>query len=80
MNVQKNTGKKKEVTTLGLPGYNKNPFIWTSEHEMGFDTLKTALTTATLLGYPDFTKEFILETNGSITGLGAVLYQEDNTG
>ena len=51
-----------------------------SEHQMVFDALKTALMTMPVLGYPDFTKEFILETNASQKGLGAVLSQEDNIG
>ena len=48
-------------------------------HQIVFNTLKTALTTAPLLGYPDFTNEFILETDALLKGLGAVLSQEDNT-
>ena len=33
-----------------------------------------------MLGYPDFTKEFIIETDASLKGLGTVLSQEYNTG
>ena len=33
-----------------------------------------------MLGYPDFTREFILESDASLRGLGAVLYQVDDTG
>ena len=53
---------KKEVTTLCQSEQTKSTFIWTEEDQVAFDTLKIALTTASVLGYPDFTKEFILET------------------
>ena len=51
-----------------------------SEHQKAFDTLKVALTTPQVLGYPDFNTEFILETDASQRGLGAVLSQADDTG
>ena len=47
---------------------------------MAFDALKIALTTAPVLGYPDFNREFILETYALLKGLGATLSQQDNTG
>ena len=65
-----NKGKRKEGTTLGPPEQTKPIFIWTSEHKMAFNELKTALTTAQVLGYPDFTKEFISETDASLKGWG----------
>ena len=42
-----------------------------------FDALKEAPSTATVLGYPNFSWEFILETDTSLNGLGAVLSQQD---
>ena len=82
-NVKKSKSKKqevkKEVTTLGQLEQTKPTFIWTSKHQMAFDTLKITLTTAPVLGYPDFTKEFTLETNALLKGLGDALSQQDNT-
>ena len=68
------------MTKLNKHELAKPTFIRTSEHKVVFDVLKIALTTAPVLGYPDFTKAFILETNASLKGLGAVLSQQDSTG
>ena len=55
-------------------------FEWMIEHQEAFDALKEALCTAPVLGYPDFTREFILETDASLKGLGTVLFQQQKDG
>ena len=55
-------------------------FEWMPEHQQAFDALTEALVTASVLGYPDFNREFLLEINASLQGLGAVLSQQDETG
>ena len=55
-------------------------FEWTIDHQEAFDALKEALCTAPVLGYPNFTREFILETDASLKGLGTVLSQQQKDG
>ena len=55
-------------------------FEWTIEHQEVFDVLKEALCTAPVLSYPDFTREFILETDASLKSLGTVLSQQQKDG
>ena len=51
-------------------------FNWNAECETAFESLKSKLLMAP---YPNFTRDFVLETDASKIGLGAVLsqYQED---
>ena len=54
-------------------------FRWTDECEHAFEKLRHLLTTTPLLAYPDFDRPFILDTDASAVGIGAVLSQI-NTG
>ncbi len=49
---------------------------WSPECQASFDVLKEKLTSAPVLGFADFTAPFILETDASNQGLGAVLLQQ----
>uniref|UniRef100_A0A3B1JKH5 Gypsy retrotransposon integrase-like protein 1 n=1 Tax=Astyanax mexicanus TaxID=7994 RepID=A0A3B1JKH5_ASTMX len=50
--------------------------LWTEKCLDAFEQLKDRLTTASILGFADFTQPFIVETDASQYGLGAVLYQQ----
>ena len=53
-------------------------FQWSFECQQSFDTLKTALTSSPILGYPIPGVDFILDTDASDVGTGAVLSQIQN--
>ena len=57
------------------------PFSWTTACDKAFNDLKSQLMKAPVLAYPQFGREFLLETDASGVGLGAVLSQtqEDQT-
>ena len=46
---------------------------WGEEQQSAFNALKECLTTPPVLEYADYTKPFILHTDASYDGLGAVL-------
>ncbi|UYV72285.1 K02A2.6-like, partial [Cordylochernes scorpioides] len=51
------------------------PFSWTIDCERAMDKLKQALSSPPMLAYPDPGEPFILDTDASNTGIGAVLSQ-----
>ncbi|GBG61704.1 hypothetical protein CBR_g23219 [Chara braunii] len=56
------------------------PFLWSLHCQLAFTRLKKALTRAPVLKLPDPTLPFILTTNASRYGIGAVLQQDDGNG
>lgn len=65
-----NKGKKKDHV---LP--SSHPIEWTTEHHTILNGLIDNLVQAPVMAYPDFEKRFVLHTDASNKGLGAVLYQ-----
>ena len=57
-----------------------NQVVWTDRCERSFQKLKNLLCSEPVLRSPDFTKEFILQTDASDVGVGAVLSQLDEEG
>jgi len=52
-----------------------NDFAWTEDCDSAFQALKDKLSSPPILAYPDFSEDFILDTDASNLGMGAVLSQ-----
>ena len=55
--------------------HKDNTYEWNDQCQEAFDELKRRLTTAPILIYPDYKREFVLATNASYTGFRAILSQ-----
>ena len=60
----------------GTPSHKKKFRVhWGPEQQEAFETLQRVCTESPILAYADFKAPFILHTDASRDGLGAVLYQ-----
>lgn len=50
--------------------------VWTEKHQHLLEELLDHLVEPPILAFPDFSKPFVLHTDASNLGLGAVLYQQ----
>eukprot|EP00731_Ephydatia_muelleri_P011429 Em0006g323a len=77
-------GKAKYISTLDLTrGYCMAAPIqvqWTGECDRAFNKLKQQLCSAPVLSSPDYTRPFVLQTDASECGVGAVLSQRSDQG
>ena len=55
-------------------------FVWDSQCQASFDTLKSSLSSPPILAFPDFDKEFILYTDVSTASIAYILGQRDDKG
>ena len=65
---------------LGKLAERSTSFNWTSECEQSFSQLKEKLTSSSVLAFLNFKQTFLLDTDASNTGIGAVLSQEQEDG
>lgn len=76
--IENYSKKTKSLTLLTRKNVN---FKWTAEHEKDFQNLRNELSAENLvLQFPDFEKEFFLNTDASDYAIGSVLAQEDHEG
>ena len=66
-NTKKSAEKKKKPT-----------FIWTERQQHAFEEIREKLSEPPILAYADYSLPFQLHTDASTTGLGAVLYQNQD--
>ena len=76
---EKNTNPTRQNPRLRsgqLP--SSSPVDWGPSHQSALDVLIDKITSPPLLAYPDYDAPFIVHTDASQDGLGAVLYQKQN--
>ena len=68
-----------DFSTIAQPLYKlteaKTEFVSTGECQLAFDSLKSSLTSSGVLAYPTREGKFVLDTDASDHGIGAVLSQ-----
>lgn len=69
----------RSFTTIARPQQRlvtQEKYVWSKECEIAFNEVKKKLASAELLVFPDYSRPFFIEADGSLEGLGCVLAQE----
>ena len=74
--IQKRNFRSGSKSPVIIP--STTPIDWQQYHQKALNKLIDRLSSPPLLANPDFTLPFVLYTDASASGLGAVLYQEQN--
>lgn len=74
--IQRSTKSQKMKNKNVVPSHTQ--IEWTDAHQVILEKLIDCLVQPPILAYPDFSQPFILHTDASNKGLGAVLYQRQN--
>jgi hypothetical protein len=67
------------LTDMIREGFKWDESTWTVDYRAIFESFKDTLQHATAIFYPDYEKKWILRTDASLRGIGAVLSQEHIT-
>ena len=59
-----------------MPNRKNRPVEWDDRCQESFEALKKLCSECPVLAYADYSKPFVLHTDASTIGLGAVLYQK----
>ena len=69
-----------ELTSGENAKQKHRPVEWDDRCQASFEALKKLCSESLVLAYADYSKPFVLHTDASTTGLGAVLYQKQSDG
>lgn len=85
--LQNSCDKNSRKPTKHRKGGNNNAqlpsgqtVIWTDKHQKAVNEIVDILLTPQVMAYPNFEKPFILHVDAFLDGLGAVLYQRQDSG
>ena len=71
---------KKYKKTKGGQRKPGESILWNNVHQQALEELIEVLTSSTVMMFPDFNRPFVLHTDASLEGLGAILYQKQPDG
>ena len=75
---RKKSSKSEEKSNVNNQLPSRSPIKWTNEHAKVLEILIDRITSTPILAYPQYNEPFILHTDESQDGLGAVLYQSQS--